>query len=267
MATSKSTNNKKKKTKLTYDLLERLVILDDDDDSIELKVVTKGVSRLGGDDHDRTRIELGENVVFVASFELHITEDVYDLWENDLYLDKRDVGAILAIDKDGNVISPRGYEFDRDEIARWIGEHYEFIFRLTGLERAPFRPYRPQPVDAELYGTVYPWLQELNVISVVGDVIDIEFDARPRKRKPYVRDTELSTDTRVGFDEAELRLAISVAGNRDALEKLRCREYWIDLRSDTDPDLKLKIKVEKITVRETDRKRLLTEAPAIAEAE
>jgi len=264
-----ASNNKKKKTnnRLTYDLLMRLVALDERDDRIELKVVPKGVARLGGDDGDRLRIDLGENVVFVASFELYLTEDVFDIWEDAIYLDKRDTDPILSIDKDGNVTSPRGYDFDPADVARWIGEHYEFKFKLAGLEPAPFRMYRKQPVDAELYGTVYPWLQELNVTSVAGDVVEIEFDVTPRKVKRRPIDHDLTTEGRVSFDEAEVTLAISVAGNHDALEKLRCNEYWIDLRSDTDPDLKLKIKVESIKVRQTDRKRLLTDASPAAKAE
>jgi hypothetical protein len=230
--------------KLTYELLMKLV---DPAKNHHLEIVPTAITRLDGDGRD---IELGETVAFVANFSVRMTSEFYELVGRAISLDEKIV-ELFKIDKNGEVVTElEGFEFDKDGVAKWLGEHFDFSFRVSGVETRPVRWRREQPVDADLYGTVYPWLQEINVVSAAGDVVDIDFEVKPRRSKRRQPEVPLIAHSDIGFDQAEVRLQIVVEGNHDALENLRNRDYWIDLHSTKHPDLKLRLKVEKVGPRE-----------------
>lgn len=234
-------------SQLNYQLLEKLVGVDADHC---LKIVKIGVTRFGD---DTSEIRLGETVPFVANVKFVVTEPAHRQLRGDLGVV---IGETLFwINNRGEIKtdleSAPGVpiEVDSDSVARWVSDHFEFTFHVRGVDRSVFRPYRREPVSADQFRTVEPWLQEINTTAVRGEVIDIDFDVKPKLPdvRP-VRKVLLSTDEVPAlFEQATLGLRLEVHGRYDSVAKLKNGRYWIPLHSDDDPDLKLAVVVESVT--------------------
>lgn len=240
--------------KLNYDLLQRLV---DPHAQHRLDIVKIGITRFGD---NKAEIHLGETVPFVANVKFVVNEASYALLK-DRYPHIARGDTLFWINNRGEIKTDCDVEIDSDGVARWVADHYDFIFRVRGVDRTAFRPYRREPVDSDQFSTIEPWLQEINTLAVRGEVIDVDFDVKPKPcdARP-VRRAVLQRDVAVRFDQAVLGLRLEIQGKCESVDKLKGGRYWISLHSDDDPDLKLSVLVE--TVRVVDAPRPVLPEPA-----
>jgi hypothetical protein len=242
-------------SQLNYELLEKLV---DAHANHCLEVVKLGITRFGD---DKSEILLGETVPFVANVKFVVTE-ASRARLRDQQRDLASGDTLFWINNRGEIKTDRDVEIDSDSVARWVGDHYDFTFRVRGVDRSAFRPYRREPVDVDQYATVEPWLQEIQTVAVRGEVIDIDFDVKAKAPGPRpVRKVLLSTrEIPLLFEQARLGVRIEVQGNYEAVGKLARGRYRIALRSDDDPDLQLTLVVD--TVQPADAPRSAFPEPA-----
>ncbi|HEU4731718.1 MAG TPA: hypothetical protein VFT22_27670 [Kofleriaceae bacterium] len=237
--------------KLNYDLLDRLV---DAHAHHNLDIVKVGVTRFGD---DKAEIQLGETVPFVANVKFVVNERTYALLkEHQLQIARGD--TLFWINNRGEIKTDCDVAIDSDDIARWVDDHYEFVFRVRGVDRTALRPYRREPVDSDRFATVEPWLQEINTLAVRGEVIDIDFDVKPKTPEPRpVRKAVLSRSAiPAAFDQATLGLRLEIQGRCESIAKLKNARYSIALYSEDDPDLKLSVIVENVWTTDAPRSAL-----------
>ena len=229
-------------SKLSYAVLEKLA---DTKAGHNLELAQVSVARFAD---DRSPIELGVTVPFVARFSLLATTAAVKLLRAaGITLQAGDV--VLRVNPSGEVESGPGVELAGDA-PQWLADHYAFAFEVHGIDRSAFRPHRLSPVDEDDYPSFYPWIQEITTLAVRGELIDIELDIEPRD--PPVRARKRIVLTRnalqVPMDQALVRLALEVDGDYQAPASLANGQYWIALHSDHQPDLKLRVAVHGIAV-------------------
>jgi len=229
--------------KLTYAILEKLA---DAKAGHHLDLTQVSVARFGD---DKSAIELGATVPFVARFALTATPAAIELLRS-LHIKVIPVGGlVLGVNASGELESDLDVEIAAD-VPKWIADHYAFGFAVRGVDRSAFRPYRLSRVDEDDYPSFYPWIQEITTHAVRGELIDVEVDIEPRD--PPVSARKRSVLTRspvpVQLDQALVHLAFEVHGNYQSPASLANGEYWITLHSDHRPDLKLKLAVHDVSI-------------------
>jgi hypothetical protein len=230
---------------LTSKLLDAIL---DTDGKPELTVEADEVLRF--DDDTSRELQLGQSEALVATADFRLTTSglaaLVAANQSELKSDlaKANAEPLFSIDNTGEITTTLPFKID-DSVTTWLAAHYDFNFRIRGVERAPFAPYRRERVDADKYRTIYPWLQVVNTLAVRGDLIEIEVSIDPVSRKrPRARGALLTKgDWLVPFDDNDLIVKLVVEGNYDTASQLVKHNYWITLHSDDGPDLRVAVNV------------------------
>jgi hypothetical protein len=159
--------------KLTFEILDSL--------GDPFDVTNVDVKRLRD---DRSEIQLGQEVAFVATASFRVTPDARTKLASALPdAALADGDELLAIGSDAELRSD--LPIDEDSVARWIHKHYRFDFVLNGKCSPALRPFGPITVKADDPGKtadelVLPWLTKLSTIQVKDDYIDVDVQISER---------------------------------------------------------------------------------------
>jgi hypothetical protein len=139
---------------------------------------------------DRSEIQLGDEVAFVATATFRLTADgVGALKRNVPAVATRELAAgsrLFSIGADAE-LSSELLTVDEDSAARWLADHYDFAFLLDGAPHGPFRPVGQirvppddQPSSSFTREVAVPWIQKLNTAAIKGDYVDVDVQISPK---------------------------------------------------------------------------------------
>src|SRR5262249_23261874 len=112
---------------------------------------------------------------------------------------------------------------------------------------------RRERVEADRFRTVYPWIQEINTLSLGGDLIEIEVSIVPvPHKKAHTTATSLLSlsDALLQFDDSEVLVQLAVEGNYPAAAALVKHNYFLTLHSDDGPDIRVAVAVGLVSPRQ-----------------
>jgi hypothetical protein len=173
--------------KLTYEALDHLVA----GGQINLDITNVDVKRLRD---DRSEIQLGQEVAFVATAAFRINGDGLTALKAAApkgALSNLAAGnELLVIGTDAELRSEH-CEIDEDSVALWLHDRYKFKFTLNGKHRDDgrdvFTPMGQVHIktgspEQHPHKLALPWLTKLNTAEVKDDYIDV--DVRIEESEP-----------------------------------------------------------------------------------
>lgn len=228
--------------KLNYAMLETLI------QKAALEITNVDVKRLRD---DRSEIQIGEDVAFVATASFRLTPLGATLLHKLPGSEQIAVGdELLMIGADAELRSET-IAIDEDSVALWLAERYTFTFLLNGEARHLFRDVGrvrvntksppSHPTDLAL-----PWLKKLNTASVKDDYIEVDVRIEenellpPPPPEPEPTRWQLADERSIAFRNGEqvvdLDVDLEVDVEARPLHELVGKKFRLQLKHADDPE-------------------------------